>query len=288
MVGGGGYMLPMSTPVQTNTVYAQTVAASSTLISPLSSISGCPDKKCAVNETVPTMGRSNEDDAIYEIFYTNPLKCCGVIVEIGAGDGLTGSPSYFFEYGMNWTAILTEADPVVYQKMKNGNRPREETKKIQGGFCRSGSFFYYEDGKFTRRPNQDDVDFISEVHEPNMAITANSQPVNCLRLDRDVLTGVEHVDVFVIRVGGDPFAVLQTMDWAITVDIWIIQMQQQGDTLLSTSRDVLKKNNYVKAGWDVQLWCDNPIDCKPNEVWLRKNVNPLQTQSAGLRGSVIR
>ena len=45
---------------------------------------GCP-WQCLINETVTTMGRSNEDDAIYELFYTNPLNCCGKSGVVTAG-----------------------------------------------------------------------------------------------------------------------------------------------------------------------------------------------------------
>ena len=58
----GGGMLPMQPPVGWQ--------------APGLTEGECP-WQCLINETVATMGRSNEDDAIYELFYTNPLNCCG-------------------------------------------------------------------------------------------------------------------------------------------------------------------------------------------------------------------
>jgi hypothetical protein len=34
---------------------------------------------------------------LFEIYYSNPYKCGGVVVEVDAGDGMTSSSSYFFE-----------------------------------------------------------------------------------------------------------------------------------------------------------------------------------------------
>ena len=52
---------------------------------------------CQIFDNVGFLGRSNEDEALMEVYYTNPLKCGGTIVEIGTGDGLTYSTSYYFE-----------------------------------------------------------------------------------------------------------------------------------------------------------------------------------------------
>lgn len=272
--GSNGLLMPMTGSVQT------VVSA----VSP----TGCYGEQCVVDETVPTMGRSNEDDAIYEIFYTNPLKCCGVIVEIGAGDGINWSPSYFFEYGMNWTAILVEADPIKFNKMTTSHRPSPLTKKIHGGFCRSDSYFYHKDGKFSRHPSGAEIDFMSEYHDENMTVTSSTERINCISLGRDVLRGINHVDVLVIRAGGDPWSVVRTMNWRITVDIVIIRMKQHGDTLLSVVRHVLRARKFVESAWDIQLWCETPDDCEPNEVWLRKGFNPLPKPllTSGLRGTV--
>jgi hypothetical protein len=74
------------------------------------------------------------------------------------------------------------------------------------------------------------------------------------------------------------------MNWNVRVDIWVILMEEKlGVKTLDTVRATLKLHDYVPASWDIKLWCDTPANCMENEVWLRKNFNPIQDRR-GLRG----
>lgn len=250
----------------------------------------CP-WECMIDETVPTKGRSNEDDAIYEIFYTNPLNCCGTIVEIGAGNGEDNSPSYFFEYGMNWTAILTEADPINFDEMTKA-RTGDKAALRNGAFCQEGSHIYFDQQSRlfqTQTPGQ----YSSEaVSAQEFAVTDETTKVDCIRLDSDILAGLDHVNVMIIRVKGDPWSVVRTMDWDVTVDIWVILMEDKPGMLHDTLRAALKLHDYVPAAWEIKLWCETPSNCMQNEVWLRKSFSALPKplmgvgESHGLRGSL--
>lgn len=250
-------------------------------------IQGLPQPQCPwdciIDETVPTKGRSNEDDAIYEIFYTNPLNCCGTIVEIGAGNGEQDSPSYFFEYGMNWTAILTEADPINFDAITK-TRSGDKAMLLNGAFCQEGQAIYFDnDSRFfqTEKSGQYSSEVLSQTPFP---ITDKTPKVECVRLDTDVLSGVDHVDVMVIRVKGDPWAVVRTMDWDVTVDIWVILMEDRPGMLHDTLRAALKLHDYVPAAWEIKLWCETPENCLQNEVWLRKSFSALPQPLMGMTG----
>jgi len=243
---------------------------------------GCP-WRCIIDETVPTHGGSNEDDAIYEIFYTNPLHCCGTIVEIGAEDGVLRSPSYFFERGMNWTSILTEANPTLYSEIRK-NRLRSKVTHYNGAFCEKGPYIYYdlESHTFGTTTGKEEA---SEVLDESFKMSSTSTRVNCIRLDH-ILSGVSHVNVMVVRVKGDPWSVIRTMDWDISVDIWVIMMETRSGLSHESLRTTLMFHDYVPAAWDIKLWCQNPDYCKENEVWLKKGFNPLHKPMLGhLRGT---
>ncbi len=241
----------------------------------------CP-WSCVIDENVPTHGKSNQDDAIYEIFYSNPLNCCGTIVEIGAGNGIEGSGSYFFEYGMNWTSILTEADPKKYSKLVQ-NRNGSKARTLNGAYCKDGPYVLYDQA--TSLFKSVDGDIISEA--VSMDVPDTSQNVPCIRLDRDVLAGIKHVNVMMVHVSGDPWPVLTTMDWNVSVDIWVLELDETGGMSHETLRAALKLHGYIQAKWDIKLWCDAPNSCMQNEVWLREGFNPISKQilQAGLRGS---
>jgi hypothetical protein len=278
MVGGyaGGMMLPHQAP------QAGAVAIYGT--APPTSAPGCP-WDCLINETVPTKGISNEDDALYEIFYTNPLNCCGTIVEVGAGDGETSSVSYFFEKGMNWTSILTEADRQSYEKISDV-RNSQKSRAINGAFCAKGPFLYYDEASRTFRSPEEE-DFTSE-EMGTFDVTSATPKVNCINLN-NILAGIDHVNVMVVRVKGDPWAAVRTFGWDNTrVDIWVLLVEERQGLSHNAMRDALLMHDYVPAAWDIKLWCEVPERCKQNEVWLRKNFHPLHQPllgQFGLRGS---
>lgn len=243
---------------------------------------GCP-WQCLINETVTTMGRSNEDDAIYELFYTNPLNCCGTIVELGVEDGMEHSTSYFFEKGMNWTTILTEADPSAYERISD-HRVGDKVTAIHGAFCKQGPFLYFDPESSIFSSLAED-EHSSEILDQTYEITPSTTKVNCIRLDH-ILANIDHINVMVVRVKGDPWAALRTMDWSISVDIWVILTEEKEGLLHDTLRSALKLHDYVAAAWDIRLWCETPTNCMENEVWLRKDFNPLDKPLLGhLKGT---
>jgi hypothetical protein len=64
---------------------------------------------CAVKPGVSFLSQSNEDKAMFERFYKNPLKCNGMFVEIGALDGLT----------LNMTLIVVAEDKLTYTELSD-------------------------------------------------------------------------------------------------------------------------------------------------------------------------
>ena len=234
-------------------------------------LQGCNPLMCSLNETADFHSMSNEDESIYEIFYTNPIKCCRVVVEIGVGDGDRYSFSRFFEEGLKWRSLLIEANPEFYEELQV-NRPNSTT--INGAFCDSPHLLY-KNGGFSSLGGS--VEISSEVHSPLDIGATDTQQVPCLSMD-DVFAdhGITKVDIMVIRLQGDALAFIRAMDWTVRVDIWVVLMhgasKADRDQFV---RDVLKGNEYVQAEWDVKRWCNENGHCLNNEVFLRKGFNPL-------------
>ena len=233
-------------------------------------LEGCNPLICSLNEAADFHSMSNEDESIYEIFYTNPIKCCRVIVEIGAGDGDRFSFSHFFEEGLKWKSLLIEANADVFQQLKT-NRPNATA--INGAFCES-SHLQYSNQAFSSLGGS--VEISSELHSPPKVGTAYKE-VPCLSMDTVFAdNGITKVDVMVIRLQGDALAFIRAMDWTVRVDIWVVLMhgasKADRDELVRT---VLKGNEYVQAEWDIKRWCNENGNCLNNEVFLRKGFNPL-------------
>jgi hypothetical protein len=222
---------------------------------------------------------SNEDESIYEIFYTNPIKCCRVIVEIGVGNGKAFSVSKFFEDALKWRPLVIEANPDTFKEL-TVNRPNAH--KVNGAFC-EGDALEFDSGNFHAAGGS--VEVSSEPHSSAFSAGVSPRIVPCLQMDSVFAKyGITKVDVMVVRVAGDALAYIRAMDWTVRVDIWVILMHgtshQERDDLVRT---VLKNNEYVQAEWDIKRWCSESGACLNNEVFLRQGFNPLPCDVAELQ-----
>ena len=233
---------------------------------------GCDPHQCRLNEAAEFHSMSNEDEAIYEIFYSNPHKCCRVVVEVGAGDGLRHSASRFFEDALNWRPLLIEANPEQHAQLvvnRQGNATIEN-----GAFCES-DHLVYDNGHFSSLGGS--VEVSSEMHAPLRIGSNTSTEVPCLQMENVFAKhNITKVDVMVLRVSGDSLAFIRSMDWRVRVDIWVILMHgAQRAARDELVRNVLLNNEYVQAEWDIKRWCPENSQCLNNEVFLRKGFNPL-------------
>ena len=229
----------------------------------------CDPRICTLNDNAKFHSISNEDECVYEIFYTNPIKCCRVVVEIGAGDGDRYSVSKFFEDGLHWKTLAIEANPDLYKQLVQ-NRPNASTEL--GAFCEAENITFDQGG--FHAPS---VEVTSELTTLPIPGSTTAQTVPCLQMTSVFSSrGIDHVDILVLRVSGDPLAFIRSMDWTVRVDIWIILfhggVSADRDKLV---RDVLIGNEYVQAEWDVKRWCSDAAHCMNNEVFLRKGFDPL-------------
>jgi len=242
----------------------------------LNFLQGCNPRQCS-EKKARFWSMSNEDEAIYEIFYTNPIKCCKVIVEIGAGNGQQYSVSKFFEDALNWRSLLIEASPEQYQALE---KVRPKAVKKNGAFCESDHLLHLNNQFYARGGSSEVMSEIYTKFGPSEQQTADEVP--CLKMSNVFReNGITHVDVMVIRVQGDALAFMRNMDWTVRVDIWIVV--KHGETSEKHDRDkvvdrVMRNNQYVKAEWDIKRWCAENGLCLNNEVYLRKGFNPLPAQ----------
>jgi hypothetical protein len=92
----------------------------------------CQEKnKCEIPRNAFFYSQSGEDKALYERYFKYPVKCNGVIVEIGAS-GYSTSISQFFEDQLHLDSILIEANPKHFRALiKN----RLKSNKYYAAIC---------------------------------------------------------------------------------------------------------------------------------------------------------
>ena len=203
----------------------------------------CQEKmKCEIPRNTFFYSQSGEDKALYERYFKYPVKCNGVIVEIGASDGYSTSISQFFEDQLHWDSILVEANPKhVRALIKN----RLKFIKYYAAICNSEMAHF-------RRP--DAVDSVAISMSKRRKEGVRCVPLPCSRLET-LLRNVTHIDIVVLYVDGGELEAIQTMDWTKTVDYWVVKVDGTNPQKDQAVRNLLISKGYMKSLWDIRSVC---------------------------------
>lgn len=220
-------------------------------------------RTCPLSKKVAYKSQSNEDRAMYELFYKSPPKCSGTIVEIGALDGLTYSNSYFFEMALGWKSLLVEANPINFAKLQR-NRPDAFT--VHAAMCSQKNVIFKG-----RNAVGGIVSEMSENHVKNWIKSSDPVVEVPCRRWHELFSKFEilHIDIFVIDVEGGELSVLSVMDWAVSVDYFIIENNERSSEVV----DLLAEKGYFPVSWNLKKWCAPGQDCTSNTVFTK--LHPL-------------
>ena len=217
---------------------------------------------CSLKPGVQFLSQSNEDKAMFEKFYKHPLKCGGIIVEIGALDGLMYSNSYFFEKALGWQSVLVEANSQNAELLQR-NRPNAIT--VHAAMCPEENVKFQGSGAVGGV-----LDSMSQKHKDAWIRKQDTvTTVPCRRwgpLFKE--HGIIHIDIFVIDVEGGEYSVLSVMDWEVRVDYFIIEMSSSSST--ETQQKIvslLASKGYTPVSWSLKDWCTPGGDCTSNTVF---------------------
>ena len=220
-------------------------------------------RTCPLSSKVAYKSQSNEDRAMYELFYKSPPKCGGTIVEIGALDGLTYSNSYFFEMALGWRSLLVEANPINFAKLQR-NRPDALT--VHAAMCSQKNVIFKG-----RNAVGGIVSEMSENHAKKWIKSSDPVVEVPCRHWHELFSKFEilHIDIFVIDVEGGELSVLSVMDWAVSVDYFIIENNERSSEVV----DLLANKGYFPVSWNLKKWCTPGHDCTSNTVFTK--LDPL-------------
>ena len=141
----------------------------------------------------------------------------GFFVDIGAGDGITLSNTYYFERNLGWTGICFEPNPSAYEKLRqnrkclciNGavsdRRGNARFLKIEGySEMLSGLVEKYDSMHMAR----------IEKELTTYGGTKREIMVPCYNLNETLAqNGVSHVDYMSLDTEGSEFAILKSLDF---------------------------------------------------------------------------
>lgn len=233
-------------------------------------------QKCVPKPNVPYRSQSNEDKAIIENVYGGKPKCGGTIVEIGALDGILYSNSWYFEHALQWKAVLIEASPKNF-KLLQKNRPN--AINVHSAMCLGESIDFIGGGAVGGM-----VDTMSENHKKGW-INPKEKPVSvpCQKF-KPIFSkhGIHHVDIFILDVEGGEFEVLKTMDWSVTVGVWVVELDKSNLKKNHRVREELRQHGYMPAKWNIRDWCSKGGDCTANEVFVPDKTGTIEDLKVGV------
>ena len=225
-------------------------------------------ENCFLNSAVEHLSQFTEDATVFEAFYELPLKCDGVVVEMGGLDGRTYSNSWFFQYALNWRALLVEALPDNYEKMLV-NRP--DATNVFGAICPGKSITFLTGRDPATGGGAKDM---SEGHQKTWT-NENSTLVEvpCMLMPAVFKKhGIKHVDLFILDVEGGELTVLETFDWKVRINIFVVEMDGSNPKKDEAVRQLLHGRQYVTP-FSMFDECKKRIEyCLPNEIFVLKKI----------------
>ena len=83
---------------------------------------------------------------------------------------------------------------------------------------------------------------------------------------------ITNIDIFILDVEGGELVALQTMNWNISVDFWVIELDNTNPEKDRAVSDLLLSKGYLQSKWDIRSACVNGMDCSSNIMLSKRNV----------------
>ena len=236
---------------------------------------GAMDNNCDVQSGVEFMSQYREDEILYNTMFSNPPICGGMVVEIGGFTGKRYSNSWFFQYALDWRALLVEALPSNFEAMVM-NRPG--AIHILGAIC-FGASTQFQTG--TNRATGGIAQDMSEFHIDRWTDKSTGVlEVPCMMLS-DVFknNGIDHVDIFFLDVEGGELTVLETFDWSVPINIIVVEMDGSNPSKDENVRNILRNHGYITPFSMFDECIKKQPRCSVSELFVQDQVWKTHTQT---------
>ena len=192
-----------------------------------------------------------EDKIMYEKYIKNLNIENPIYLEMGAMDGIKFSNTLFLEKELKWTGILIEPHPINYKKLCI-NRPNNKLfNNVIGNDTHDVEFTYFETECLSGISG---VKHTLTENNIKTFYTKNNQWISNM-IDNDLkvelvkpqklseiikLSEYDKIDFFSLDVEGHELSVLESYDWSIPINMFLIENNQ--DTI--KINEILTNKNY--------------------------------------------
>lgn len=152
----------------------------------------------------------------------------GIFIEVGANNGIIQSNTLLLEKYFDWTGILIEPSPILYESLCN-NRPNSHCYQCAlGSFSENNTFIF---GDF-------DSNLMSSINGKRLHRKANTCVImKSLQsiLDKE---GLQHINLFSLDTEGYEYNILQGIDFdKVTFDYLLIEIYARDYDLICSFLD---------------------------------------------------
>lgn len=185
-------------------------------------------------------------------------------LEIGGFDGDKYSNTKFLEDTMGWHGVIIEAQPESARRLQKNRGGNPKNHIFAEGVCtpelgkNNGTLTFWGPGESTAG--------IPELQSEEFKKQWFSNPEQQVQYEVPCETiasmlgkaNVTHLTFFSLDVEGAEQMVLQTMDWNVTVCVWLVEMDGTNQKKDEAVEKFLVGNGYVRS--DVRFWEEDRSD----------------------------
>eukprot|EP00276_Gloeochaete_wittrockiana_P009724 CAMPEP_0184648648 /NCGR_PEP_ID=MMETSP0308-20130426/5814_1 /TAXON_ID=38269 /ORGANISM="Gloeochaete witrockiana, Strain SAG 46.84" /LENGTH=287 /DNA_ID=CAMNT_0027080655 /DNA_START=583 /DNA_END=1443 /DNA_ORIENTATION=- len=202
-------------------------------------------------------GQWSEDEYVYELLFRNnhPSNRKGLVVEIGALDGVTFSNSLFFQEFLGWDAVLIEPQE---QQFKNLVKNRPNARAVHAAVCEQE-----RDLTFWTAPDIPAVsgalELMTDRHKADFFADGKRRiehRVKCLPLHSILGDNITHIDFLSVDCEGCELEALRSMRWSIPVSAILVEVDGKNGEKDAQVREALVQHGftYLQNIYISELW----------------------------------
>lgn len=192
-----------------------------------------------------------EDKHIYEKYLKDLEIKDPTYLELGAANGILWSNTLFFEKYLNWHGILIEPHPSNFRDLTN-NRPNNKLfNKLISNSKVPVKYLYFDQwvlgcvaGVKETMPEGNMVNYYLNKdpwYDEMRKVLKESEIMPVPLSDIIKESGYDHIDFFSLDVEGHEYQVLESFDWSIPINIFLIETNPEDPRV----RDLLEKKDYI-------------------------------------------
>lgn len=205
------------------------------------------------------LGQQGEDFEVYLDYFKDRDVDNGWVIEMGAGEGIAHSNSFYFTKCEGWEGLLVEPSTKAFQVLQMSRHDSNLANVAIGrteGTCRLHVDELENHRSFVEGELPPDLE---ETHIPAATISEEVHMTTLTELMKRVKA--PYADVFFLDVEGSELAVLEGWDWSVPIYVMVIEMFDS-----VTDKKTLQEYSKIRSILTDQGYVFNKR-VKSNEIW---------------------